>query len=56
MKFRHYLESIAGVDIYPMVSLLIFFTFFTGLAIWAFRANKQYINDLKNLPLDKDNN
>lgn len=56
MKFRHYLESIAGVDIYPMVSLLIFFTFFTGLAIWAFRANKQYITDVKNLPLDKDNN
>ena len=55
MKFRHYLESIAGVDVYPMISLLIFFTFFTGLAIWVLQANKQYISDVKNLPLDKDN-
>ncbi|MBZ0097983.1 MAG: CcoQ/FixQ family Cbb3-type cytochrome c oxidase assembly chaperone [Taibaiella sp.] len=56
MKFRNYLETIAGVDVYPMISLLIFFTFFTGLAIWAFKANKQYINEAKNLPLDNDNN
>lgn len=56
MKFRNYLETIAGVDVYPMISLLIFFTFFTGLAIWAFNANKQYINEAKNLPLDNDNN
>jgi len=53
MKFRNYLETITGVDIYPLVSLIIFFTFFTGLLIWAFRANKQYINEVKNLPLDK---
>lgn len=52
MKFRHYLETIAGVDIYPMISLIIFFTFFTGLAIWAVKANKEYINRSKNLPLD----
>lgn len=53
MKFRNYLETIAGVDIYPMASLIIFFTFFAGLLIWAFKANKQYINEAKNLPLDK---
>lgn len=53
MKFRHYLESIAGVDIYPMVSLIIFFSFFAGLLFWAVKANKQYINEAKNLPLDK---
>lgn len=52
MKFRHYLENIAGVDIYPLISLIIFFTFFTGLAIWAMKANKEYINRSKNLPLD----
>lgn len=52
MKFRHYLETIAGVDIYPLVSLLIFFTFFTGLAVWALKANKEYIKKSKNLPLE----
>jgi cytochrome c oxidase cbb3-type subunit 3 len=51
MKFKNYLESITGVGIYPMVSLLIFFLFFTGLAIWAIRANKKYIEEVKNIPL-----
>ena len=52
MKFKNYLESIADVGIYPMASLLIFFIFFTLLAIWAFRANKKYIDHMKNIPLD----
>lgn len=58
MKFKNYLETITGVEIYPLTSLLIFFLFFTALAIWAFRANKNYINEIKNLPLTQgeDNN
>jgi hypothetical protein len=56
MKFKNYLETISGVEIYPLTSLLIFFLFFTALAIWAFRANKQYIDEQKNLPLGNDHN
>jgi hypothetical protein len=55
MKFKHYLESITGVGIYPLVSLLIFFVFFTGLVVWAVKANKNYINELKNIPLGNQN-
>lgn len=55
MKFRNYLESIIGVDIYPLISLLIFFVFFSLLILWAVQANKQYIQHMKNLPLGKDN-
>ncbi|MBL7683073.1 MAG: CcoQ/FixQ family Cbb3-type cytochrome c oxidase assembly chaperone [Flavipsychrobacter sp.] len=55
MKFRHYLESITDVGIYPMVSLFIFFVFFSLLAVWAFKANKSYINTIKNIPLGNDN-
>lgn len=55
MKFKHYLESITGVGIYPLVSLLIFFTFFTALTIWAVKANKSYISELKNMPLGNQN-
>jgi cytochrome c oxidase cbb3-type subunit IV len=50
MKFINYLESITGVGVYPLASLLIFFVFFTGLSIWAFKANKSYINLMKELP------
>ena len=58
MKFKNYLETITGVEIYPLTSLLIFFLFFKALAIWAFRDNKKYINEIKNLPLaqGEDNN
>jgi cytochrome c oxidase cbb3-type subunit IV len=52
MKFKNYLESITGIGIYPMVSLIIFFGFFTLLTIWALKVNKGYINTLKNLPVD----
>jgi cytochrome c oxidase cbb3-type subunit 4 len=55
MKFKHYLEHITGVGIYPMVSLFIFFTFFTVLSIWAMKANKKYINELKNIPFGNTN-
>jgi hypothetical protein len=54
MKFRHYLESIAGVDIYPLMSLVIFFVFFAVLAFWAIFSDKQHINYLKEIPIKDD--
>ena len=47
MKFIHYLETITGVAIYPLISLLLFFSFFSLLGWWAIRANKNYIKALK---------
>lgn len=55
MKFRHYLEHITGVEIYPLTSLIIFFVFFTLLSIWAYKAKKSYINEIKNIPLNDNN-
>jgi hypothetical protein len=55
MKFINYLESIAGVEIYPMISLSLFFLFFLGLTIWALTANKEHINKMKNIPFEKSN-
>ncbi len=52
--FRKYLESIAGVDIYPIISLLIFFIFFTLLITWVVRTRKEYVDELSNLPLETD--
>ncbi len=50
MKFIHYLEKITGVGIYPLVSLMIFFVFFTVLLWWIGKADKKYIDALKNIP------
>lgn len=54
MKFINYLESIAGISIYPMISLLIFFGFFSLLIIYTVKADKQHISELKNIPLDNE--
>jgi hypothetical protein len=54
--FSENLERIAGIGIYPCISLLIFFLFFVGLGIWTFKADKKYLNFMSNLPLEKENN
>ena len=46
------LESIDGVEIYPIISLLIFFIFFTALFWWVSTARKDYIRDVSNIPLE----
>ena len=56
MKFINYLESITGVGIYPLTSLMIFFLFFTVLSVWVFKADKQYINTMKQLPFPSNEN
>ncbi len=52
MKVRNYLESIANVGIYPVTTLLIFFIFFTILAVWVMRSRKSSYTEISNLPLE----
>jgi len=52
MKVRNYLENIAGVGIYPVITLIMFFLFFTVLTIWVIRARKNHYTDISNLPLN----
>ena len=56
MNFIHYLEKITGVGIFPLTSLTIFFLFFTAVAIWSFKADKNYINAAKRIPFPDSNN
>lgn len=53
---RKYLESIAGVEIYPVISLLIFFIFFTALISYVVKSRKEHIDKLSRLPLDSETN
>jgi hypothetical protein len=50
--FKHYFEQIDGIATMPLISLVIFFTFFLGLALWVFRANKGYLSTMEALPLE----
>lgn len=57
LKFvKNHMESIAGIEIYPIISLIIFFTFFVLLFWWVFTAKKDYINEVSNLPLENQQN
>ncbi|HMC01077.1 MAG TPA: hypothetical protein VKN14_08595 [Flavobacteriaceae bacterium] len=56
LKFvKNHMESITGIEIYPIISLLIFFVFFVILFWWVFTAKKDYIKTVSNIPLDNQN-
>lgn len=52
MKLKNYLETISGVSVYPIVSLLLFVAFFTIVTLWVMRTDKETIKHIENLPLD----
>ena len=51
-QIKHNMETIAGVAIYPILSLLIFFLFFVGLSLWVFSYKKEKIEELSQIPLN----
>ncbi|MCY2686163.1 CcoQ/FixQ family Cbb3-type cytochrome c oxidase assembly chaperone [Salinimicrobium sp. TH3] len=56
LKFvKGHMESIAGIEIYPILSLLIFFIFFVALFWWVFTAKRDYISTVERIPLETDN-
>ena len=53
LKFvKSHIETITWVEIYPLISLVIFFTFFVILFWWVFTAKKEYINTVSQIPLN----
>jgi hypothetical protein len=52
--YKEVLRSIENIEIYPVISLLIFVVFFVGMFIWVIRVPKTYIDHMKSLPMDED--
>ena len=46
------METIAGVAIFPILSLLIFFSFFIGLGIWVYSYKKETVDEMSQIPLE----
>jgi hypothetical protein len=44
--------SMNGVGMYGVISICIFFAFFTGMLVWAFTKKKNYLDKMGSLPLD----
>jgi cytochrome c oxidase cbb3-type subunit 4 len=51
---KQYAETIDRVDIYPIISLLIFFVFFIAVLYYVRKMDKSKINEISRLPLDQD--
>lgn len=55
LKFiNQHMATIAGIEVFPIISLLIFFTFFVGLGLWVFSYKKDTIRVLSEMPLEED--
>ncbi|MEN9349020.1 MAG: CcoQ/FixQ family Cbb3-type cytochrome c oxidase assembly chaperone [Flavobacteriales bacterium] len=52
MKFINYLESISGVSVYPMISMMLFLSVFAVVLYRTFAESKQSIQEQSQLPLN----
>lgn len=53
LKFiKQNMETIPGIEIFPIISLLIFFSFILGLYWWVFGFKKEKIQEFSNVPLE----
>lgn len=56
LKFiKHNLATIDGVEIYPIISLLIFFIVFITMFVVVMKFPKKEMDDVSQLPLDNEN-
>ncbi len=56
LKFiKGYVSSIDGIEIYPIISFIIFFSFFILVTFYVITAKKKYIDELSNLPFEDGN-
>ncbi len=54
MKFINYLQSISGIGIYPLISLLMFFVFFAAVTWYVFSVDKSYVERASRIPVNED--
>ncbi|HAH35386.1 MAG TPA: CcoQ/FixQ family Cbb3-type cytochrome c oxidase assembly chaperone [Algoriphagus sp.] len=52
--YKEVLRSIENIEIYPVISLLIFVLFFLGVFFWVFRMPKDLEDHMKSLPMEND--
>ena len=56
LKFiKQNMDTINGIEIYPIISMLIFFAFFVALYTWTFTYKREKINELSQIPFENEN-
>ncbi len=52
--YKQVLNSISDIDIFPVISLILFVSFFVLMLIRVIYARKDYVEHMSNLPLEDD--
>jgi len=52
--YKEILRSIENIEIYPIISLLMFVGFFIGMFWWVISMDKKYIDRMKGMPLNDE--
>ncbi len=51
---KEHLQTIDGIQIFPLISLLIFTIFFVSLFLWVAFMKKEYLDVVKKIPLNEN--
>lgn len=46
------METIVGIEVFPLISFIIFFIFFITLFVWVALLRRDHIAQLSNMPFD----
>jgi cytochrome c oxidase cbb3-type subunit 3 len=52
--FKYYFEQVHNVEVWPIISLIIFFVFFIGLIGYVWKMRKDYVEHMGDLPLSDE--
>ena len=52
--YKNILETIEGIGIYPLFSLLIFFVFFIAIFVYVLKSDKHHLDKMSHIPLAND--
>jgi cytochrome c oxidase cbb3-type subunit IV len=50
---KQHMASITGIEIYPLISFVLFFLFFLAILIWVIKGDKDHFRKMSGLPLKK---
>ncbi|MCW5899192.1 MAG: CcoQ/FixQ family Cbb3-type cytochrome c oxidase assembly chaperone [Flavobacteriales bacterium] len=52
LKFiKHHMTSIAGIEIFPVIGFILFFTFFLGMLWYVLTFSRRHVAHMERMPL-----
>lgn len=51
---KQYAETIAGIEVYPIVSMMIFVLFFLAVTVYVIMLRKGFVSEMEQLPLETE--